>query len=195
MLNYIHLSIKFKISFFILVFVLSCNHQSHEVNEVKIDDFPNSKGFDFPVGKPNARGYYNAQVFGKNNHLGDDWNGVGGGNTDLGDAIYAIADGYVVSAEDMNGGWGNVIRVLHKFDGKKIESLYAHCDKILVNKGDIVLKGDKIGTIGTANGKYLAHLHFEIRGQVGLPLGAGYSSETEGYLDPTKFINKNRNIE
>ncbi len=27
------------------------------------------------------RGYYNAQVFGKNNHLGDDWNGVGGGNT------------------------------------------------------------------------------------------------------------------
>jgi len=49
-----------------------------------------SDGFDFPIGKPNARGYYNAQKFQENNHLGDDWNGVGGGNSDLGDAIYTI---------------------------------------------------------------------------------------------------------
>jgi len=46
--------------------------------------------FDFPVGKPDAKGYYNAQIFGKNNHLGDDWNGANGGNSDLGEPIYAV---------------------------------------------------------------------------------------------------------
>jgi len=47
--------------------------------------------FDFPVGRPDAKGYYNAQGFGKNAHLGDDWNGTGGGNSDLGDPIYEEA--------------------------------------------------------------------------------------------------------
>ena len=70
-------------------------------------------GFDFPVGKPDAQGYYNAQSFTKNNHLGDDWNGVGGGNTDLGDPIYSIAHGYVSFSENIGGGWGNVIRIVH----------------------------------------------------------------------------------
>ncbi|HEY9169431.1 MAG TPA: hypothetical protein VIN72_08085 [Lutibacter sp.] len=36
-----------------------------------------SDGSDFPVGKPNAKGYYDAQPFGKNRHLGSDWNGKG----------------------------------------------------------------------------------------------------------------------
>lgn len=36
-------------------------------------------GFDFPVGKPDADGYYNAQDFQENYHLGEDWNGNGGG--------------------------------------------------------------------------------------------------------------------
>ncbi|MEM8889827.1 MAG: M23 family peptidase, partial [Bacteroidota bacterium] len=39
-----------------------------------------STAFDYPVGKPDARGYYNAQGFQKNNHLGDDWNANTGGN-------------------------------------------------------------------------------------------------------------------
>ncbi len=40
------------------------------------DDIANA--FDYPVGKPDAVGYYNAQPFGKNHHLGDDWNAVTG---------------------------------------------------------------------------------------------------------------------
>ncbi len=152
-------------------------------------------GFDFPVGKPDARGYYNAQKFGKNNHLGDDWNANTGGNTDLGDPIYSIANGYVTHAFDHKGGWGKVIRVIHKMpDNRYFESLYAHCDSMLVSEKTFIKKGEKIGTIGTADGLYLAHLHFELRNRINMPLGGGYSNNTEGYLDPTEFINKNRKV-
>ena len=82
--------------------------------------------FDYPVGKPNGEGYYNAQKFRKNNHLGDDRNGKGRGNTDLGDPFYAIASGYVCFAEDIGGGWGNVIRIVHKHKKITIMSLCMH---------------------------------------------------------------------
>lgn len=159
---------------------------------------PLSDGFDFPVGKPNAKGYYNAQKFGRNAHLGDDWNGRGGGNTDLGDPIYAVSDGIVFFAEDVKGGWGNVVRIYHNYGTKQqpryIESFYAHLDKILVSKNTIVKKGQKIGTIGNVNGLYLAHLHLEIRDDINLPIGRGYSKNTKGYVDPTQFIRKHRKI-
>ena len=152
-----------------------------------------SNGFDFPVGKPHAKGYYNAQKFGKNNHLGDDWNSVKGGNSDLGDPIYATSNGYVHFCEDLGGGWGKVIRMVHQLeDGRLIESVYAHCDKILVESNRFVNKGEKIGTIGNCNGMYLAHLHFEIRSDIEMGIGGGYSDNQTGYLDPTEFINKNR---
>ncbi len=155
-----------------------------------------SSGFDYPVGKPNAKGYYNAQPFGKNNHLGDDWNGNGGGNSDLGDSVYVISEGYVTQAINFYGGWGRVMRVAHaipKGDSLMIvESLYAHMDTMYVRRGQWIKKGDKIGTIGNAGGIYLAHLHLEIRDNAGYELGGGYSSNTQGYLDPTKFIKENR---
>ena len=62
--------------------------------------------FDFPVGKPDAHGYYNAQEFRKNNHLGDDWNASTGGDSDLGDPIYSIASGKVTYARDHGVSWG-----------------------------------------------------------------------------------------
>ena len=37
-----------------------------------------------------------------------------------------------------------------------------------------------------------AYLHFEIRDDIELPIGGGYSGDTKGYLDPTKFIKENR---
>lgn len=152
-----------------------------------------ARGFDFPVAKPNAKGYYNAQPFGANNHLGDDWNAITGGNSDLGAPIYATANGYVNFANDIGSGWGKVIRIWHTtIDGVVVESVYAHCDTMLVERGQYVFKGDKIATIGNADGIYLAHLHFEIRDDVTLPIGAGYAAQTEGYLDPTNFIKGHR---
>lgn len=154
-----------------------------------------SDGFDFPVGKPHAKGYYNAQPFGRNTHLGDDWNGRGGGNTDLGDPVYAIANGYVSEAEDFGGGWGRVVRIVHKIPGAPrpyVESLYAHFDKMNVQKGDWVRRGAQIGTIGNNGGMYYAHLHLELRHTPDLPLGEGYARDTSGYLDPTWFIRQHR---
>lgn len=147
-----------------------------------------SVAFDFPVGKPPSKGYYNAQKFGENNHLGDDWNGVGGGNSDLGDPIYSISNGYVSTAKNAGSGWGNVIRIIHSYNNTYYESIYAHCDTIFVKENQLVKRGDKIGSIGTAYGAYLAHLHLEIRDQIFMEIGGGYSTDTKGYVDPTEFI-------
>lgn len=99
-------------------------------------------GFDFPVGKPDAKGYYNAQAFRKNDHLGDDWNGRGGGNTDLGDTIFAISNGYVTEAFQFYGGWGKVMRIAscykNQSDSKMVESLYAHMTEMFFKKGQWV---------------------------------------------------------
>lgn len=154
-----------------------------------------SDGFDFPVGKPDAKGYYNSQKFGENNHLGDDWNGVGGGNSDLGDPIFSCANGLVVFAKDMGGSWGKVVRMVHVvsvFPLVVVESLYAHLNRIDVKENQALLRGERLGTIGNAGGLYYAHLHFEIRSEYGLSVGGGYSSDTTGYLDPTEYIKANR---
>jgi len=155
-----------------------------------------SDGFDFPVGKPDAKGYYNAQFFGANNHLGDDWNGVGGGDTDLGDPIYSIANGYISEAKNYKGGWGNVVRIIHAIKSESstyyLESLYAHCDTTLVEKGTLVSRGDEIASIGNCDGSYLAHLHLELRNELNKDIGGGYSSEYEYHLDPSEFIKLNR---
>ena len=157
---------------------------------------PVANGFVFPIGPPDAKDYYNAQPFGKNNHLGDDWNGTGGGNTDLGDPIYAIASGVVSSAKGAGPGWGNVVRIYHNIGTQAapryIESLYAHLKTIEVAEGEVVSKSQRIGTMGNANGRYYAHLHLEVRTHIDMPIGGGYSKKVEGFIDPAKFIKAQR---
>ncbi|MEM6629390.1 MAG: M23 family metallopeptidase [Bacteroidota bacterium] len=164
-----------------------------QTNKTILSTYQIADAFDFPVGPPDAKGYYNAQPFGENLHLGDDWNAVTGGNTDLGDPIFSIANGRVSLAQDMGVGWGNVIRIVHYLpNGKSYESLYAHCDSMRVSEGAWVKRGEQIGTIGNANGLYLAHLHLEIRNQLDMDIGGGYAADTRGYVDPTQFINSYR---
>ena len=157
-------------------------------------------GFDFPIGKGEAGGYYKARGYTANYHLGEDWDGVRGGDTDLGDPIYCIGEGVVVFARDVHRGWGNVIIVRHSFreDGeiKTIDSLYGHCDKMLVRSGDRVKRGQKIATIGTAHGIYDAHLHFEIRKNLEIGMSrAAFAQDLSNYYDPTKFISSHRHLE
>lgn len=152
-----------------------------------------SDGFDYPVGPPNAVGYYDAQPFTRNSHLGEDWNGNGGGNTDLGHPVYAVANGYVSEVFNYGGGWGNVIRIVHRLpSGRCIETLYAHEKEVYVKQGEWVKRGKKIGIMGNLDGAIWAHVHFEMRNIVGMDLGGGYSSDTIGYMSPKVFIKANR---
>ncbi len=177
--------------------MVSLNSSIPSLPPIQVVDTLWATQFEFPVG-PNgsSKGYYNAQGFTINNHLGDDWNGTGGGNTDLGDTVYAIANGFITQAEDLRGGWGNVVRLVHFLPKEhayapNVESLYAHLDEVFAITGTWIEKGTAIGTIGNAHGQYYAHLHLEIRSEAGLPLGGGYSTDTTGYLNPTLFIRAN----
>lgn len=161
-----------------------------------------ARGFVYPVGKNGSgKRYYVAQGFGKKNkrfggnkHLGEDWNGVGGGDTDYGDPVLAIANGYVVYVGYGGYGWGDVIRIVHykKIKDKVVilESVYGHISKAYVVEKQFVKKAEKIAEIGDAGGLYPAHLHLELRDDPELELGGGYSSDTTGFLDPRKFIKK-----
>jgi murein DD-endopeptidase MepM/ murein hydrolase activator NlpD len=157
---------------------------------------PTAARFDFPLGSENGALSYNAQPFTQNRHLGDDLNGIGGENSDLGDPIYAIADGRVLLARDGGPGWGNVIIVLHAYlengDRKYLQSYYGHVEKMLVRPGDDVGRGQQIATIGTAGGRYLAHLHLEMREFTTPFIGPGYRADTAGWLNPSEFIKAHR---
>lgn len=158
---------------------------------------PTAKRFDSPLGSEHGALTYNAQPFTQNRHLGDDLNGIGGENSDLGDPVYAVADGRVILSQEGGPGWGNVIIVLHAYlesgARKFVQSYYAHVEERLVRPGDEVLRGQKIATVGTANGKYLAHLHFEMREFITPFVGPGYREETRGWLNPGEFIAAHRN--
>lgn len=155
-------------------------------------------GFDQPVGKPDADGYYMSRGF-ASYHPGEDWNGLGGGNSDLGAPVYSIANGFVTFARNARMGWGNVVLVRHVFmEGGKlsiVDSMYAHLDRILVREGQQVTRGQQVGTIGTNRGMYVAHLHFEIRKnlQIGINRSA-FPRDLVNYVRPGAFIEARRKL-
>ena len=156
---------------------------------------PNADRFDYPVGSRHGALIYNAQPFLTDKHLGDDFNGIGGQNSDLGDPVFAVSDGMVVYAGWPSDGWGNVVILLHELkNGRLIESFYAHLDSIHVPVGKQLRRGDQLGTIGTAGGRYLAHLHFELRRYASLDIGAGYADTKQGRLSGEASLIKWRNL-
>ena len=155
-------------------------------------------GFDHPIGKPDAEGYYMARGF-LSYHPGEDWNGVKGGNSDLGAPVYAIGDGYVTFAMDARMGWGNVVLVRHAYveNGKTqfADSMYAHLNTILVKKGQAVSRGQQVGTIGTNRGMYKAHLHFEIRKNLYIGINrSAFAKDFSNYFRPGQFIAQRRRL-
>ncbi|MES2660203.1 MAG: M23 family metallopeptidase [Verrucomicrobiota bacterium] len=161
---------------------------------------PQAVRFDPPMGTEHGGLAYNAQKFWEMNdkrgghHTGDDLNGIGGMNTDLGDPVISTADGLVLYAGESSPGWGKVIVIAHKTQGGKIlHSMYAHLNRIDVAPGALVARGGKVGTVGTANGYYPAHLHFEIRASDGVDIGAGYAANPLNRLDPAATVSGMRN--
>ncbi len=164
---------------------------------------PLADGFDFPVGKPDAEGYYKSRGLRLRTprHMGEDWNGVGGGNSDLGDPVYTIGHGLVTYAADARGRWGKVVIVRHAFrdpgSGKVLccQTLYAHLDRIDVQLGQLVRRGDQIGTIGTNRGMFPAHLHAELHFNVLANCGhQGIPKTAANYGDLSRFIKSLRRL-
>ncbi|MFM8716486.1 MAG: murein hydrolase activator EnvC family protein [Spartobacteria bacterium] len=155
-------------------------------------------GFDMPVGKPNGDGYYMSRGF-LSYHPGEDWNGIAGGNSDLGAPVYCIGNGYVTFAMDARMGWGNVVIVRHAFvEGgqlKTVDSMYAHLNQIMVRKGQQVLRGQQVGTIGTNRGMYTAHLHYEVRKNLFIGINrSAFAKDFTNYYRPQQFIAQRRNL-
>ncbi len=77
---------------------------------------------------------------------------------DSGSEIYAALDGKVETADCTNY-YGNYLVLSH---GSVYTTLYGHCQKLLVNKGEQVKKGQKIALVGSTGRSTGPHLHFEI---------------------------------
>ncbi len=193
-----HLLLVFVVAFLAVSCAVPNAQQSNSTPEpariVSIAD-----NFAYPIGPDKAitqardskDEWFNAQDFGENNHLGEDWNKNSGGNTDCGEPVYAAANGEITYAADAGPGWGNVVIITHTLPNRtKVQTLYGHLTVITKTSGE-VKKREKIGTIGNANGRYLCHLHFELREETS-PLwdqiGPGYSTDRTGHLDPSNFI-------
>jgi murein DD-endopeptidase MepM/ murein hydrolase activator NlpD len=186
-------------------------------------DISPADGFDFPVGDPDAQGSYTdfktgeahsgwyvavrfGQWYSYGIHPGEDWNGVGGTDTDLGQPVHAVAAGRVVFAGDCGQPSGGVVMIQHVYfenhEKHRIRSVYAHLKDIQVKKGDEVRRRQVIASIGQDPQKtFHAHLHLEMRrdqelGPTFWP-SANHKSKDwvrEHYADPSAFIRSHRNL-
>lgn len=78
----------------------------------------------------------------------------------LGTPIYAADNGTVIYSQYNDGGYGYMVQIDH---ANGLKTCYAHCDKLLVNSGDVVAKGDIIAEVGNTGRSTGPHLHFEVR--------------------------------
>jgi murein DD-endopeptidase MepM/ murein hydrolase activator NlpD len=160
---------------------------------------PRTEQFEAAMGTETWGYTYNAQPFNAlnnsrgGNHSGDDINGIGGQNSDLADPVFAVANGLVVYVGKPSPGWGNCIILAHRTpDGKIIHSMYAHLLSTHVAYQEQIPRGYVIGSVGNADGNYLAHLHLEMReSDVVSPFLSGYPSLTQhDRLNPSEVIER-----
>jgi murein DD-endopeptidase MepM/ murein hydrolase activator NlpD len=94
-----------------------------------------------------------------------------------GDPILAAAGGVVVTQE-FHTEYGNMVEIDH---GNDLVTRYAHSSKVLVKKGDLIRRGQKIAEVGNSGRSTGAHLHFEV-----LVQGV--------FQDPQKFLLAGENL-
>jgi murein DD-endopeptidase MepM/ murein hydrolase activator NlpD len=121
-------------------------------------------------GLPTARARFISLPFLEAGHLGEDWT-TAKGDAALGEPVYSVADGWVSVAQDFQNAWGKVVFICYRLPEGRwppfVEVMYAQLNSIDVKAGQFVKRGQRIGTVGNANGTYQAHLHWEVRQTVG----------------------------
>lgn len=136
-----------------------------------LDHFTLSQGFG------GNRDYY--QQFGQIGHNGLDL------AAPIGTPVFAADDGTIVfEGWGQNNSWMGVpagICIIENVGGVYVG--YAHLNGTVINKGDVVTKGQLIGYVGETGAATGPHLHFEV---IGMPpqFNNGYA----GRLEPTQFI-------
>lgn len=76
----------------------------------------------------------------------------------IGTAIRATATGYVQEA-GYNASMGNYIKLNH---GNGFQTVYMHCNRLHVSRGESVQKGQTIATVGNTGTSTGPHLHYEV---------------------------------
>jgi murein DD-endopeptidase MepM/ murein hydrolase activator NlpD len=76
-----------------------------------------------------------------------------------GTPVRAPADGIVVFT-GRNGGLGRTVRISHDFG---YTTVYGHLDKISVEAGDEVYRGQEVGLLGNSGRSTGPHLHYEVQ--------------------------------
>ncbi|MFC2137449.1 peptidoglycan DD-metalloendopeptidase family protein [Bacteroidota bacterium] len=89
----------------------------------------------------------------KLNHKGIDF------KAPKGTKVFAAFDGKVSLVQKSDKGYGNQILIDHT---ETLQSRYAHLDIIIIAEGQMVKKGDVIGSVGNTGKSTGPHLHFEV---------------------------------
>ena len=91
-----------------------------------------------------------------------------------GNPVRAAMSGKVIYRGNELLAWGNLIIIKHK---NNWTTAYAHLDKLLVKKGEVIKTGDIIASVGATGNVDKTQLHFQIR-------------KNSKPLDPIKFLKK-----
>jgi murein DD-endopeptidase MepM/ murein hydrolase activator NlpD len=161
-----------------------------------LPSLPVAEEFDTPLRPPDGAGAtITLPYLYLNQHLGEDW-ATAKGNAAAGEPVYSVADGWVSVAQDFQDAFGKVVFICYRLPKDRypafVEVMYAELDSIDVKPGDFVKRGQKIGTVGTGDGTYPAHLHWEVRQTVGMGQGPGFKEGASGWLGPSDFIAAHR---
>ncbi len=132
------------------------------------------------------------------------------GQDAAGTPLVAVADGSVAYYDPGYTSYpGRVVILAHPLsDGRTIYSMYAHLGSVFVTEGQVIARGQPVGTVLYQPGD--SHLHFELRWFLngtalypsytscnGIVYGRGYTylihpddfpATTQGYVDPDAFI-------
>ena len=91
-----------------------------------------------------------------------------------GNPVRAAMSGKVIYRGNELLAWGNLVIIKHK---NNWTTAYAHLDKLLVKKGEIIKTGDIIASVGATGNVDKSQLHFQVR-------------KNSRPLDPMKFLKK-----
>ena len=97
--------------------------------------------------------------------------------------ILAAARGEVIYS-GWNGGYGNCVMIDH---GGGTVTLYGHMSSLLVSKGDIVDRGQRIARAGTTGYSTGVHLHFEVREYEKAPVRSYPGGGTDHRYNPMEY--------